>query len=100
MGNSFGKPGGLQNAMEVAHMVMDKVQDKLESFELGNEPDLMYRFEHRAPNYTLEEYVNEWNDYARETSEQVLKGNPYGLEEKRFFQGMTSAHMLGEEWSM
>lgn len=99
MGNSFGKPGGLDNAMHVAQLVVGRVQDRLESFELGNEPDLMPRFEHRAENYTLEEYVDEWNDYADAASERVLKGNPYGLEETRFFQGMTSAFME-EDWSM
>ena len=99
MGNSYGKPGGLDNAMEVAQLVVDRVKGNLESFELGNEPDLMWAFEHRAKNFTLQEYVDQWNDYADATSERVLKGNPYGLEEVRFFQGMTTSNM-DEDWSL
>jgi hypothetical protein len=36
MGNTFGKKGGLENAIEVAKIVMDYTKNSLESFELGN----------------------------------------------------------------
>lgn len=98
-GHSFGQPGGLENALEVAQIVMDKVQDKLESFEIGNEPDIMWVPGHRPQTYTLQEYVDEWNSYADAASERVLKGNPYGLEEVRFFQAMTNA-MHFERWTL
>jgi len=97
MGKTFGEPGGLENALEVARIVMDTVQERLESFELGNEPELMPFFVHRPENYTLEEYIDDWKSYADAVSENVLKGNPYGLAETRFFQGFTFAGD-DEEW--
>lgn len=100
MGNTFGKEGGLENAMEVANIVLEYLQDRLESFEIGNEPDLMVRFGHREEGYSMTEYVQEWNEYAANTSELVLKGNKYGLEEKRFFQGLLIAGAHDPEWNM
>lgn len=99
MGNTFDQEGGLEGALEVAQIVMDLTQTNLESFELGNEPDLMWRFAHRPEGYNLEDYVKDWNQYAAAVSTNVLKGNRYGLPEKRFFQGMTSA-ANEEEWSL
>jgi hypothetical protein len=90
MGKTFGQHGGLDNSLEVARRVMHTVKDKLESFEIGNEPDLMWIFGHRPKNYTMADYIREWNDYADACSESVLKGNGYGLEETRFFQGLTT----------
>jgi len=89
MGSDFNTPGGLDNALEVARMVMNTVQGDLDSFEIGNEPELMSLFGERPENYTLAEYVDQWNSYADAVSENVLKGNPYGLAETRFFQAFT-----------
>ncbi|KAK5163458.1 GTP-binding protein gtr2 [Saxophila tyrrhenica] len=98
MGNTYGTPGGLENALEVARHVMHTVGGRLDSFEIGNEPDIFYLVGHRPKNYTLADYVRQWNEYADACSSQVLKGNPYGLAETRFFQGLTTAS--GEqEWS-
>ncbi|KAH6976443.1 glycoside hydrolase family 79 protein [Ilyonectria sp. MPI-CAGE-AT-0026] len=91
MGNTFGKKGGLENAIEVAKIVMDYTKNSLESFELGNEPDLMVPFGHRAAGYSMGDYVREWNEYAANTSELVLKNNKYGLAKRRFFQGLLIA---------
>jgi hypothetical protein len=90
MGKTFGQPGGLNNSLEVARRVMHSVKDRLESFEIGNEPDIFVLVGHRSGNYTLADYIREWNDYADACSESVLKGNEYGLEETRFFQGLTT----------
>ncbi|KAL6353092.1 hypothetical protein LRP88_13580 [Fusarium phalaenopsidis] len=100
MGNTFGKKGGLENALEVAKIVVDNVKDKLESFEIGNEPDLMVRFGHRSEGYSLKEYVNEWNQYATKASKHILKHNKYGLAKKRFFQGLLVAGTKEPEWSI
>lgn len=88
MGTSYNETGGLENALEVARMVMDAVQDKLDSFELGNEPEMMTG---RNANYSVEDYVTEWNLYADAVSAFVLKNNSYGLDETRFFQAFTIA---------
>jgi hypothetical protein len=90
MGKTFGQPGGLENALEVARCVMHTVQDRLESFEIGNEPDIFWLVGHRARNCTMADYIREWNHYADACIESVLKGNEYGLEETRFFQGLTT----------
>jgi hypothetical protein len=89
MGQTYGVKGGKENAMQVAKLVLERVQDRLESFEIGNEPDLMYLVGHRPENYTVADYVWEWNEYADAASEQVLNANPYGLDETRFFQAGT-----------
>lgn len=100
MGQSFNKAGGIDNAMEVAKIVIGYVQDRLESFEIGNEPELMPFFNHRPKNYSMESYVHEWNEYADVASEQVLKGNKYGLDETRFFQGFTFTKGTNKEWNL
>lgn len=91
MGKTFNISGGLQNALEVAELVMHAVGSRLESFEIGNEPDIFYRVDHRPESYTANDYIREWNEYADACSAQVLEGNRYGLEEVRFFQGLTTA---------
>lgn len=97
MGKGFNMTGGLENTLEASKIVMDIVQDKLESFELGNEPENMEAFFQRPRGYSMADYVEDWNLYASEVSEKVLKGNPYGLEEKRFFQAFTTSGM-DEGW--
>jgi len=91
MGKTYGQPGGLENALEVARRVMHAVEGRLESFEIGNEPDIFDLVGHRPENYTVAEYVREWNQYADACSESVLRGNEYGLEKTRLFQGLTSS---------
>lgn len=101
MGKTFGMEGGLENALEVAQKVMDTVQDQLESFEVGNEPDLMARiFNHRPSTYNMDDYISEWIDYAKATSKAVLKGNKYGLDETRFFSALTFAGGENPVWNM
>ncbi|KAI0019706.1 glycoside hydrolase family 79 protein [Xylariomycetidae sp. FL0641] len=99
MGKTFGQPDGLDNAMEVAQLVVDYAQDYLESFEIGNEPDIFVEVGHRNGSYTMEDYVEEWNNYANNASERVLKNNKWGLEETRFFQALAVAH-FEEDWSV
>lgn len=99
-GNTYGKEGGLDNAIEVAQLVLEYIQDRLETFEIGNEPNLMPSFAHRNSNYSMAEYVREWNEYADAISERVLKGNRYGLEETRIFQTLTTSGTSQEEWNL
>lgn len=97
MGKGFTMEGGLNNTLVASRKVMDIVRDKLESFELGNEPENMEAFFQRPKGYKLADYVEEWNYYASEVSKNLLKGNPYGLPEKRFFQAFTTSGM-DEGW--
>lgn len=100
MGTSYNTTNGLENALEVARNVMDVVQDKLDAFELGNEPDLMVRLGVRDANFTVSEYVLQWNLYADAVSAFVLKNNSYGLEDTRLFQAFTIASSgSGEQWT-
>ncbi|KAJ4310235.1 GTP-binding protein gtr2 [Fusarium piperis] len=100
MGITFGKKCGLENALEVAKIVVDNATDKLENFKIGNEPGLMALFKHRSEGYSLKEYVNEWNQYATKAAKHVLRHNKYGLEKKRFFQGSHVAGTIEPEWSI
>lgn len=101
MGKTYGMEGGLENVLEVAEKVMHLVKDKLETFEIGNEPDLMARFfSHRPADYDMDDFVLEWLEYANATSELVLKGNQYGLDETRFFQALTFAGGRNPIWNM
>ncbi|KIV79657.1 hypothetical protein PV11_07206 [Exophiala sideris] len=89
MGSSYNETGGLENALQVARLVMDAVRENLDAFEIGNEPELMALVGVRTENYTVDDYVLEWNLYADAISAFVLKGNPYGLDDSRFFQAFT-----------
>ncbi|KAF4980457.1 hypothetical protein FDECE_17876 [Fusarium decemcellulare] len=100
MGKTFGQEGGLENAIEVAGIVVDHVQGDLESFEVGNEPELMVRFGHRSEGYELKDYVKEWNQYAAKAAEDVLANNKYGFEKKRFFQGLLVAGADDPDWNI
>lgn len=92
--------GGLDNAMEVAEIVTDRAQDRLESFEIGNEPELFVALGERQGNYTIGDYVRDWNMYADAVSERVLKGNKYMLDETRFFQEGTFTGGQDPEWNV
>lgn len=62
-------------------MVLGKLGNSLEAFEIGNEPNWSYQ--------DLDPYVRDWLDYADEVSSTVLKGNKYGIDAQKFFQGLT-----------
>lgn len=83
-------PGALDNTLEVCRRVMHELKSNLIAFEIGNEPDLYFR-NVRPSHYTVNDYVKEWKIYAEAISRQVLKGNPYGLPERTFFQGLVYA---------
>ena len=99
MGAGYNMPNGLNNTLEVSRMVMNRVKDKLDAFEIGNEPEYFSILSERGPDYNLTDYINDWNMYADAVSENVLKGNPYGLEETRFFQAFTFTSTTDEEWN-
>lgn len=59
LGKTYNLPGGLENTLEVARLALHAVGPRLESFEIGNEPDMFPRFGHRKEGYTMEEYVKD-----------------------------------------
>ncbi|KAM0249683.1 hypothetical protein ACHAQJ_008944 [Trichoderma viride] len=77
--------------MEVCRHVMNTLKGDLIDFEIGNEVDL-YPCGVRSCGYTVYDYLQEWNVYADAISTNVLKGNPYGLDEQRFFQALVFAN--------
>jgi hypothetical protein len=82
---------GLDNTMEVCKRVMNTLKGNLIDFEIGNEVDL-YPCAVRPCGYTVNDYLQEWTRYADAISENVLKGNPYGLDEQKFFQALVFAN--------
>lgn len=82
---------GLNNTMEVCKLVMNTLKGSLIDFEIGNEVDL-YPCGVRPCGYTVYDYLQEWTEYADAISENVLKGNPYGLDEQKFFQALVFAN--------
>ncbi|UKZ93201.1 uncharacterized protein TrAFT101_008122 [Trichoderma asperellum] len=82
---------GLNNTMEVCKLVMNTLKGSLIDFEIGNEVDL-YPCGVRPCGYTVYDYLQEWTRYADAISENVLKGNPYGLDEQKFFQALVFAN--------
>ncbi|KAM0457601.1 hypothetical protein ACHAO4_003402 [Trichoderma viride] len=82
---------GLNNTMEVCKGVMNTLKGNLIDFEIGNEVDL-YPCAVRPCGYTVYDYLQEWTKYADAISENVLKGNPYGLDEQKFFQALVFAN--------
>ncbi|KAL5090797.1 hypothetical protein Trisim1_004101 [Trichoderma cf. simile WF8] len=82
---------GLNNTMEVCKHVMNTLKGNLIDFEMGNEVDL-YPCAARPCGYTVYDYLQEWTTYANAISENVLKGNRYGLDEQRFFQALVFAN--------
>ncbi|KAJ6443625.1 glycoside hydrolase family 79 [Purpureocillium lavendulum] len=81
----------LDNTIEVCGLVVAALRHRLIALEIGNEPDL-YPGRARPANYTVVDYVREWTRYANAISRRVLRGNRYGLEEWRFFQGLVYAN--------
>jgi hypothetical protein len=82
---------GLNNTLEVCKHVMNTLKGNLIDFEIGNEVDL-YPCGVRSCGYTVYDYLQEWTVYADAISANVLKGNPYGLDEQRFFQALVFAN--------
>lgn len=82
------KSDALENAIAEAEVALGHIKDNLVAFEIGNEPDL-YPGAVRPLNYTVANYVEEWNHFADSISEKVLRGNSYGLDSEKLFQALT-----------
>ncbi|KAJ5612264.1 hypothetical protein N7510_005458 [Penicillium lagena] len=82
------KSGALENAVAEAEVALSHIKGNLVAFEIGNEPDL-YAGAVRPLNYTVADYVEEWNHFADAISEKVLRGNSYGLDSEKLFQALT-----------
>ncbi|KAJ5825366.1 hypothetical protein N7474_002504 [Penicillium riverlandense] len=87
------KTEALENAIAEAEVALSHIKDNLVAFEIGNEPDL-YPGAVRPLNYTVANYVDEWNYFADAISEKVLRGNSYGLESEKLFQALTFASTM------
>ena len=82
------RSNALQNALDEARVALSHIKHNLVALEVGNEPDL-YPGDVRPLNYTTADYVKEWNIFADAISNQVLKGNSFGLDYWRIFQALT-----------
>lgn len=82
------RSNALQNALDEARVALSHIKHNLVALEVGNEPDL-YPGDVRPLNYTTADYVEEWSYFADAISNQVLKGNHYGLDYWRIFQALT-----------
>ncbi|KAJ5701834.1 hypothetical protein N7488_009382 [Penicillium malachiteum] len=78
----------LENALAEARVALGHIRENLVAFEVGNEPDL-YPGEVRPLNSSTADYVQEWTSFADAISNQVLKGNSYGLDYLKIFQALT-----------
>lgn len=81
----------VDNAIEEARHALRHLGPNLVAFEIGNEPDVAALAGEAPKSWNLQDYIAKWNTYADAISEQVLKGNPYGLDEWKLFQALTFA---------
>lgn len=79
-----------ENALNEAREVIKYAAENLYAFEIGNEPDIAV-MEGEATSYSQSDYVKKWLAIADAITHNVLKGNPYGLDETRLFQVLTYA---------
>lgn len=89
MANADLGPNRVPNAVAEAKIALSYIKGNLESFEIGNEPNV-YNFQgYRPANYSQDDYVGEWRQIATAVSENVLTGNQYGINPRTSFQGLT-----------
>ncbi|KAF4626845.1 hypothetical protein G7Y89_g11308 [Cudoniella acicularis] len=82
-------PNRVPNAVAEAKIALSYIKGNLESFEIGNEPNV-YNFQgYRPANYSQDDYVGEWSQIATAVSENVLTGNQYGINPRTSFQALT-----------
>lgn len=82
-------PNRVPNAVAEAKLAFSYIKGNLESFEIGNEPNV-YNFQgYRPANYSQDDYVREWSQIATAVSENVLAGNQYGIDPRTSFQALT-----------
>jgi hypothetical protein len=62
-----------QRAAEEAAYVAEKIGDRLEFFQIGNEPDLYKNASNgtRPPNWDFDDYIKEWSGFAEAVSAKV-----------------------------
>ena len=80
---------GIPNAVAEAKVALKYIGANLESFEIGNEPDLYPIQAVRPSNYTEADYVAEWTKHAEAVTQQVLASNEYGLNPWTNYQALT-----------
>lgn len=79
----------LSNALAEARAAVQYIGSDLESFEIGNEPNLYIEQGKRPNGYTQSDYVQQWLDYSTAVSEQVLIGNNASLQVWPMYQVLT-----------
>ncbi|KAJ5653703.1 hypothetical protein N7490_000706 [Penicillium lividum] len=82
------KSNALENALAEARVALSHIKGHLVALEIGNEPDL-YPGAVRMLDYSTADYVREWTSFADAISNQVMRGNSYGLDYWRIFQALT-----------
>ncbi|KAJ5934791.1 hypothetical protein N7466_004338 [Penicillium verhagenii] len=82
------KSDALDNALAEARVALSHIRENLVAFEVGNEPDL-YPGAVRPLDFSTADYVREWTYFADAISNEVLRGNSYGLDYWRIFQALT-----------
>lgn len=82
-------PNRVPNAVAEAKLALSYIKGNLESFEIGNEPNVYSLQGYRPANYSQNDYVEEWRQIATAVSENVLTGNLYGINPRNSFQALT-----------
>lgn len=83
-----------KDAVQQAKAAIDAIGlDHLQSFEIGNEPDLYVSQGVKGSGYNLEDYVKQWLAYADQ-----LNGNFTNIP-KRFYQALTFASGHAPAWN-
>jgi len=57
--------GEPERAADEAAYLVQRLGDRLEALQIGNEPDLYYRNSLRTDKYTVDKYIAEWRRYAQ-----------------------------------
>ncbi|PIG83921.1 putative glycoside hydrolase family 79 protein [Aspergillus arachidicola] len=74
--------GGLDQCVLEAHAAHEAMGDSLYAFEIGNEVDGWGNDTHRPGDWTIQSYVDQWNEYA-----SAISRNLTGKDAVKLFQG-------------
>ncbi|RAK81712.1 glycosyl hydrolase family 79 C-terminal domain-containing protein [Aspergillus fijiensis CBS 313.89] len=64
---------GLAQCVLEAHAAYHAIGDALYGFEIGNEVDSWARGQRRPANWTIQDYVDQWNEYASAISKNLTQ---------------------------
>ncbi|KAI3317185.1 glycoside hydrolase family 79 protein [Xylariaceae sp. AK1471] len=78
----FDVGNGLDQCVLEAHAAYNALGESLHAFEIGNEVDGWPGGSRRSSNWTVQDYVTQWNQYATAISQNLT-----GVDAMRLFQG-------------